>query len=44
MDAQRVKTVAESARIDYERKRQTRETLIEVAFIRLLLQRLAKSE
>jgi putative transposase len=31
-------------RIDYERKLQTSETLIEVAFIRLLLRRLAKSE
>ena len=31
-------------RIDYERKVQTSETLIEVAFIRLLLRRLAKSE
>ena len=31
-------------RIDYERKVQTSETLIAVAFIRLLLQRLAKSE
>ena len=31
-------------RIDYERKRQTSETLIEVAFTRLLLRRLAKSE
>lgn len=31
-------------RIDYERKLQTSETLIEVAMIRLLLRRLAKSE
>jgi putative transposase len=31
-------------RIDYERKVQTSETLIEVAFIRLLLRRRAKSE
>jgi len=30
-------------RIDYERKLQTSETLIEVAFIRLLLRRLARS-
>ncbi len=31
-------------RIDYERKLQTSEALVEVAFIRLLLRRLAKSE
>jgi transposase len=31
-------------RIDYERKLQTSETLIEVAFIRLLVRRLTKSE
>ena len=31
-------------RIDYERKLQTSEALIEVAFIRVLVRRLAKSE